>query len=164
MAGYAGQQPQAPASHGLPAGWRAADDANGNTYYVNDMTKTTQWESPVSTQTPSDVEAQVGPNCTRADGPGKGSQAAYAPCAPCTPLWLRACTSISLRISVRGIILAVRGRCLVPPPQRRSFQTRLSISIADLIIGPAGIPCLKTRKLRVHGEQSAGCGASDGWS
>ena len=40
---------------------RAAADANGRTYYMNDLTKTTLWGRLVSTHTLPDVEAQVGP-------------------------------------------------------------------------------------------------------
>ena len=35
-----------PADAALPAGWRADVDANGNTFYLNDLTKETQWERP----------------------------------------------------------------------------------------------------------------------
>ena len=44
-------QPMAAASDGLPAGWRAAVDANGRTFYQNDLTNATQWERPGLTQT-----------------------------------------------------------------------------------------------------------------
>jgi len=33
----------------LPANWEERQDANGRTYYVNHVTRTTQWELPVST-------------------------------------------------------------------------------------------------------------------
>lgn len=30
----------------LPAGWEERQDANGRTYYVNHIARTTQWEKP----------------------------------------------------------------------------------------------------------------------
>ena len=38
--------PGPPADAALPAGWRADVDAKGNTFYLNDLTKETQWERP----------------------------------------------------------------------------------------------------------------------
>jgi hypothetical protein len=32
----------------LPAGWEERQDANGRTYYVNHVARTTQWQRPVS--------------------------------------------------------------------------------------------------------------------
>lgn len=32
----------------LPAGWEERQDANGRTYYVNHIARSTQWERPTS--------------------------------------------------------------------------------------------------------------------
>ena len=32
----------------LPAGWEERQDANGRTYYVNHIARTTQWQHPAS--------------------------------------------------------------------------------------------------------------------
>ena len=32
----------------LPAGWEERQDANGRTYYVNHVARTTQWQRPVA--------------------------------------------------------------------------------------------------------------------
>jgi E3 ubiquitin-protein ligase NEDD4 len=37
----------------LPPGWEERQDANGRTYYVNHIARTTQWERPTSRYLPS---------------------------------------------------------------------------------------------------------------
>lgn len=35
-----------PGDGALPSGWEERQDANGRTYYVNHLARTTQWERP----------------------------------------------------------------------------------------------------------------------
>ncbi|KAJ8941922.1 hypothetical protein NQ318_013255 [Aromia moschata] len=41
----------------LPQGWEERQDANGRTYYVNHIARTTQWERPTLSNTTSEVRA-----------------------------------------------------------------------------------------------------------
>ncbi|XP_031328083.1 E3 ubiquitin-protein ligase Nedd-4 isoform X1 [Photinus pyralis] len=42
----------------LPPGWEERQDANGRTYYVNHLARTTQWERPTFSNTSNSVEVQ----------------------------------------------------------------------------------------------------------
>ncbi|KAF5292290.1 hypothetical protein FQA39_LY03324 [Lamprigera yunnana] len=42
----------------LPPGWEERQDANGRTYYVNHLARTTQWERPTFSNTSNSVEIQ----------------------------------------------------------------------------------------------------------
>ena len=108
-------QPCPPADAALPAGWRADVDTNGNTFYLNDLTKETQWERPgVTSQVLLywAIVVMTSRACCAERGLHRCPPVAYhtltcsrgrlqpPPCTMCTTLWLRVHTSIKLLYKV----------------------------------------------------------------